>query len=276
MKRDLHSHTFYSDGSLSPQELVMRAHMQQLDELAITDHDSVMGLAEAFVQQRGETRALSIIPGIELSTAWHGFDIHIVGLNIRWQDAQLAERLHIQQQARTSRAERIGDKLAKAGMVNAYEDAVKLAGKGQVTRAHFARALVNSSQVASFDTAFRKYLGKGKRAHVTPKWISIAQAVTWINDAGGIAVLAHPGRYDLSAKWLRRLLVEFKQAGGRAMEVIYPGLSPALKQQMVAYATEYELLASTGSDFHSPGRWCELGRHLALPDGVIPVWQVWQ
>ncbi|UAA37345.1 PHP domain-containing protein [Paraneptunicella aestuarii] len=275
MKIDLHAHTCYSDGALTPEELVMRAHNQQVDVLALTDHDTVDAIAEAQQYQAQQKRAMTIVPGVELSTSWHGFDIHIVGLNIDWQDPLFTERLQQQQNAREERARLIGDKLEKAGLGNVYDVAARLAGKGQITRAHFARALLESNQVSSLETAFRKYLGKGKRAHVSPRWISVAEAVQWINDAGGSAVLAHPGRYDMTAKWLRRLIVEFKQAGGHALEVIYPGMSPALKKQMANYAIEYELLASTGSDFHAPGRWSELGRHLALPETVKPVWSDW-
>ena len=276
MKRDLHSHTHHSDGSLSPRELVIRAHNQQLDQLAITDHDTVAGLGEAYAQQELQPRPLTIIPGIELSVGWRGFDIHIVGLNIRWRDPQLAERIHLQQQARLQRAQQIAEKLTLLGLPNSYDHARKLAGKGQITRAHFARALVANGHVASFEMAFRRYLGKGKRAHVVPQWITLEQAVTWITAANGVAVLAHPSRYGLTGKWLRRLLVQFKAAGGQAMEVVYPNLSPSWRQQLLSYASEYDLLASAGSDFHRPNRWSELGRHLSLPLDLIPVWRAWE
>lgn len=275
MKIDLHAHTYYSDGALSPVELVMRAHNQQVDVMAITDHDTVDALIEAQEFQAEQNRKLTIIPGIELSTAWHGFDIHVVGLNIDWQDEHFQTRLKQQQESRDVRAKLIGEKLTKAGLGDVYSIAEKMAGKGQITRAHFARALVEESKVSSMQIAFRKYLGKGKRAHVSPKWISIQEAVQWINEAGGAAVLAHPGRYKMTAKWLRRLINEFKEAGGSAIEVVYPGMSPILKNQMATYANEYDLLASTGSDFHAPGRWSEIGRNLALPNNVNPVWANW-
>lgn len=277
MKIDLHCHTHYSDGALSPSELLMRAHNQQVDVLAITDHDTVDAIDSIIALQQKEKRALKIVPGVEISTAWHGFDIHILGLNIHWQDEIFAERLKQQQANRLQRAQKIADKLTAAGLGDAiYDDAKALAGEGQLTRAHFARALIASGKVDNFDQAFKKYLGKGKRAFVKPNWISVSEATQWINEAGGVAVLAHPSRYDLSAKWLRRLMLEFKAAGGKGIEVIYPGLSPSLKNQLSLYAKEYAFYGSAGSDFHAPGRWSELGRHLALPDSVTPVWQLWE
>lgn len=275
MKIDLHSHTYYSDGQLSPEELVMRAHNMQLDALAITDHDTVSAIDEAEAFQAQQSRDLKIIPGIELSTSWHGFDIHILGLNINREDPQFQQRLTEQTQERNRRAQSIADKLAKCGLEDVFERTVQFAGKGQITRAHFARAMVDKGYVSDFDAAFKKYLGKGKRAHVAPKWISIEEAVTWIHDAGGKAVLAHPGHYDLTAKWLRRLLVYFKGVGGDGMEVCHPHLAPDRQKQMALYAEEYQLVASAGSDFHAPGRWTELGRHLRIPEHLTPVWQDW-
>lgn len=275
MKIDLHSHTWYSDGQLSPQELIMRAHNMQLDALAITDHDTVAAIDEAEAYQQTQSRPLNIIPGIELSTGWHGFDIHILGLNIDRTDPVFQTRLAQQAAARQERAQCIADKLAKCGLDDVYETALRYAGKGQITRAHFARVMVEKGHVHNFDAAFKKYLGKGKRAHVAPKWISIEQAIEWIHDAGGTAVLAHPGHYDLSGKWLRRLIVFFKQSGGDGMEVCHPHLPPDRQRQMATYAQGYDLLASAGSDFHAPGRWTELGRHLRIPEHLTPVWQHW-
>ena len=225
--------------------------------------------------QEKQKRPMQIIPGVELSTAWHGFDIHIIGLNVAWKDAEFSTRLSQQQDTRSHRANLIADKLKAAGVEDVFPVAKRLAGVGQITRAHYARALIETGTGDSFDQAFKKYLAKGKRAFVKPQWIEIAEAVQWITDAGGVAVLAHPSRYDLSAKWLRRLIIEFKNAGGQGMEVVYPGISVVIKNQLVKYAQEYGLCGSAGSDFHSPGRWCELGRSLTLPDSITPVWQLW-
>lgn len=276
MKIDLHCHTHFSDGALSPAELLMRAHNQQVDVLAITDHDTVDAVSPIIELQKSEKRPMQIIPGVEISTAWHGFDIHVLGLNVQWQDPLFEKRLKQQQETRAIRAQKIAEKLTAAGLGDVYDAAKNLAGEGQITRAHFARVLIAAGKVDNFDQAFKKYLGKGKRAFVKPSWISVSEAAQWINDAGGVAVLAHPSRYDLSAKWLRRLMLEFKEAGGRGIEVVYPGLSPSLKNQLALYAKEYALHGSMGSDFHAPGRWSELGRHLSMPDTVNPVWQLWE
>lgn len=275
MKIDLHSHTHYSDGQLSPKELIDRAHNMQVDVLAITDHDTVEAIQEALDYQALQKRPLQIVAGVELSTSWHGFDIHILGLKVDHLCQAFLENLDTQAQERDSRAHRIAEKLAKAGVADIYPEAKRLAGKGQMSRAHFARAMVNRGEVRDAESAFQKYLGKGKRAHVKPTWISISEAVKWIHQAGGKAVLAHPGHYDMSTKWLRRLLSEFTLAGGNGMEVNHSHLSPQKRELLKQLALEHRLEASAGSDFHFPGRWTELGRHLTLPDELTPVWHNW-
>jgi len=276
MKIDLHSHTCFSDGALTPEELLYRAHNLQVDMLAVTDHDTVAAIDPIIALQKTQKRSLHVIPGIELSTTWHGFDIHIVGLQIDWRDPLLASRLEQQQKNRMARAEKIAQKLQASDCEDLLPIVKSMAGKGQITRAHYAKALIEKGYVSNFEQAFRKYLAKGKRAYVKSSWISIAEATQWITQAGGVPVLAHPSRYELSAKWLRRLIIEFKNSGGKAIEVVYPGLSSVIKQQMVKYALEYDLHASTGSDFHAPGRWRELGRNLELPELTLPVWSLWQ
>lgn len=275
MKIDLHSHTYFSDGHLSPKELIDRAHNMQVDVLSITDHDTVAGLEEAQTYQATQKRPLTLISGIELSTGWHGFDIHILGLNVDEEDETFLSRLQQQAESRDERAREMGAKLEKAGIEGVYQDASTMAGVGQITRAHFARVLVRRQVVRDMEQAFKKYLGKGKRAHVKPKWITIQQAIEWIQDAKGRAVLAHPGHYDLSAKWLRRLISEFSESGGDGMEVIHSHLSPDRKRQLATYAQEYNLLASAGSDFHFPNRWTELGRNLSFSPDLVPVWHDW-
>lgn len=275
MKIDLHSHTHYSDGHLSPKELVDRAHNMQVDVLAITDHDTIDGVQTAMDYQLQQKRAMQILSGVEISTSWHNFDIHILGLNVDHTNPQFLARLDEQSQERDRRAQQMSDKLAKVGILNVFEDAKELAGVGQITRAHFARVLVQRQVVRDFDSVFKKYLGKGKKAHVKPKWISIEQAVTWIHDAGGKAVLAHPGHYDMTTKWLRRLVTEFANAGGDGMEVIHSHLSPERKKMLADLATEHNLQASSGSDFHYPNRWTELGKNLTLPEQLVPIWHDW-
>ncbi|MCV2883863.1 PHP domain-containing protein [Aestuariibacter sp. AA17] len=280
MKIDLHSHTYYSDGLLSPKELIQRALNMQVDVLAITDHDTISGIAEARDAVKESTKPgkpprLEIIAGVEISTSWHNFDIHILGLNVDINDQTFLSRLAEQSQRRDERALQINEKLEKAGVHGVLDKAQKLAGKGQITRAHFARAMVELQAVKDADSAFKKYLGKGKRAHVKPKWISIEEAISWIHDAGGQAVLAHPGHYDMTTKWLRRLVAQFAEAKGDGMEVIHSHLSPVKRQLLIDLTKEHSLLASSGSDFHFPNRWTELGKNLSLPKNVTPVWSDW-
>ena len=276
MKIDLHSHTYYSDGQLSPKELIDRAHNMQVDVLAITDHDTVAGIPEALDYQAKQKRQMQILPGVEISTSWHNFDIHILGLHVDHTNSEFLQRLERQAQERDERAQRMSDKLAKIGIENVLADAKVLAGVGQLTRAHFARVLVSRGEAKDFDGVFKKYLGKGKKAHVKPQWISMADAVQWIQDAGGLAVLAHPGHYDMSTKWLRRLVADFALGGGDGMEVTHSHLSQEKKTLLAELAQEHTLRASAGSDFHYPNRWTELGKNLSLPPQLVPIWQDWQ
>ncbi|MEW9798344.1 PHP domain-containing protein [Alteromonas sp. CYL-A6] len=275
MKIDLHSHTRYSDGHLSPRELVLRAHSMQVDVLAITDHDTVAGLDEAHTTQAEQSRPMTLIDGVELSTRWHAFDIHIVGLNVNRQCPGFNEVLRKQAETRHERAVKIGEKLAKCGFEGVEKYAFGYAAGGQVTRAHYARALVDHYGVGSMANAFGQYLGKGKRAEVKAKWISIAEAVEAIHAAGGQAVLAHPAHYDMTTKWLRRLVAEFAAVGGDAMEAACPGMNPEKQKLVNALVIEHDLLASAGSDFHFPSRWTELGRRLTLDSALTPVWHDW-
>ncbi|AMJ97979.1 S-adenosylmethionine tRNA ribosyltransferase [Alteromonas macleodii] len=276
MKIDLHSHTKFSDGHLTPEELILRAHTMQVDALAVTDHDTVAGLEEAHATQSKQKRALTIIDGVEISTTWHSFDIHVVGLNVDRHCPTFLERLQGQSQTREARAEKIADKLEKCGFEGVLTRAKALAGVGQVTRAHFARVLVNNYGVPSMDAAFKKYLGKGKRAAVKAEWPSIETAIEWIHDAGGQAVLAHPAHYDMTAKWLRRLVALFEQAGGDAIETAFPGINKTKQELINELAQTHHLLASAGSDFHFPSRWTELGKNLGISSKLTPVWHNWK
>ncbi|WDE07508.1 PHP domain-containing protein [Thalassomonas viridans] len=276
LRVDLHSHTHCSDGALSPQTLVDRAVNCQLDVLAITDHDTTSGLAIAREYINAKQMPLTLINGIEISTAWHGFEIHIVGLNIDTESPALQALITQQQEARELRAATIGAKLEKCGFSGVYDAAKTLAGEGSITRAHFAKVLHQQGHVSTMQAAFDKYIGKGKRAFVKPNWCEIKEAVAVIHSAGGTAVMAHPVRYDLSAKWLRKLIVHFKEAGGDALEIVLPQMSPDQRRQMLTYCLEYDLYASLGSDFHYPTKWSDLGRNLSLPENCNPVWQLWQ
>ncbi len=273
---DLHSHTQCSDGALTPQALIDRACNYQIAALAITDHDTIAALdiADSYINEK--KLSLKLIHGIEISTAWRGFEIHIVGLNIDKSSEVLKQLIVNQQQLREQRAVSIGEKLAKCGFADIYNRAKSLAGEGTITRAHFAKVLYQQGHVASMQKAFDKYIGKGQRAFVKPNWCSIEQAIAVIHDASGSAVLAHPIRYDLSSKWLRRLIVHFKEVKGDGLEIVLPQMNAQQRQTMLNFSLEYDLHASTGSDFHQPSRWSDLGRNLLLPEGAKPIWALWQ
>ena len=276
LRIDLHSHTTCSDGHLSPQELVSRAENYQIEQFAITDHDTIDGFSIAQQHIDEQNFKLRLISGIEISTMWENFEIHIVGLNIDTEHPALTTLIEQQQNAREQRAQLMAEKLAKAGFENCYEDAKLLADQGTITRAHFARVLHNRGMVSTMQKAFDKYIGKGKRAYVKPQWCSIEQAVSVIHQAGGKSVIAHPMKYDLSNKWLRRLIVDFSDAGGDAMEVASPQMNEQQRLFLRQLLVEYQLQGSVGSDFHFPSRWSDLGKNLTLPDDVDVVWQHWQ
>ncbi|MBU9819504.1 PHP domain-containing protein [Rahnella sp. BCC 1045] len=272
---DLHSHTTASDGYLTPEALVARAVEMRVGVLAITDHDSTEGLARAAQAIASQQLPLQLVNGVEISTLWENHEIHIVGLGIDPEHPAMVSLLKSQAELRQQRAQEMGRRLAKARIEGAWEGALRLAQGGAVTRAHFARYLVEFGAADNIAQVFKKYLAKGKTGYVPPQWCTIEQSIEAIHQSGGQAVVAHPGRYDLSAKWLKRLLAYFSEHGGDAMEVAQCQQAPNERAQLAAFARDYQLLASQGSDFHQPCSWIELGRKLWLPAGVEPVWKNW-
>lgn len=273
---DLHSHTQASDGLLSPEELVHRAVEMRVGTLAITDHDSTAAIPAAQAEILRAGLDLTLINGVEISTLWENHEIHIVGLNIDIEHPAMVTLLEEQKARRQARAMQIGERLEKAHVPGAWEGALRLANGGAVTRGHFARFLVESGKASDVAGVFKKYLARGKTGYVPPQWCTIKQAIDVIHHSGGKAVVAHPGRYDLSAKWLKRLLAHFAEQGGDAMEVAQCQQAPNERTQLAAYAQQFGLMASQGSDFHQPCPWIELGRKLWLPAGVEGVWQLWE
>lgn len=273
---DLHSHTTASDGLLSPEELVHRAHEMRVGTLAITDHDTTEAIPAARAEIARTGLPLELITGVEISTLWENHEIHIVGLNVDIEHPALCQFLDAQKQRRQLRAQMIAERLDKAQIPGAWEGALALAEGGAVTRAHFARFLIAQGKAYTIGGVFKKYLARGKTGYVPPQWCTIDQAIDVIQHSGGKAVVAHPGRYNLSAKWLKRLLAHFAQCGGDAMEVAQCQQAPDERTQLAAYAQQYGLLASQGSDFHGPCPWIELGRKLWLPAGVEGVWKAWE
>lgn len=266
---DLHSHSTASDGTLTPTELVARAVEQGVDVLALTDHDTVAGVAEA--KKVAETQPLRLISGVEISILWQEKSIHLAALNVDETSPALLALLAKQAEMRQARAEKIGEKLAKAGIPNAYEGAKALAS-GEVTRAHYARFLTAEGYVRDAEQAFRRYLSQGKPAYVKPIWCSLEEAIDVTHQAGGLICVAHPLRYKMTATWIRRLIAAFKQAGGDGLEVAGCAQTPDQRQLLTRWANEFDLYASAGSDFHYPAGWIELGRGLSLPSECKPIW----
>lgn len=273
---DLHSHTTASDGCLTPEALVHRAVEMRVGTLAITDHDTTAAIAPAREEISRSGLALNLIPGVEISTVWENHEIHIVGLNIDITHPLMCEFLAQQTERRNQRAQHIAERLEKAQIPGALEGAQRLAQGGAVTRGHFARFLVECGKASSMADVFKKYLARGKTGYVPPQWCTIEQAIDVIHHSGGKAVLAHPGRYNLSAKWLKRLVAHFAEHHGDAMEVAQCQQSPNERTQLATLARQHHLWASQGSDFHQPCPWIELGRKLWLPAGVEGVWQLWE
>ena len=272
---DLHSHTTASDGILTPSELVKRAVDNQINMLAITDHDTIKGLLEAKATIERNNLPVKLIYGVEVSTMWKNNEIHIVGLNIDIENSHLLELLTAQEQSRIDRAINISEKLAKVSIDNAYEQAQQFSKGDIVSRAHFARFLVANNYVKDIKRAFKKYLGKSGYAYVPAKWCSIADAVNAIHAAGGQAVLAHPTRYDLTLTKLKLLISEFKSYGGDGIEVSQSRQTQDDLQRLAKLANEFELLASQGSDFHDLLNYLDLGKTTPLPGSVTPVWHNW-
>ena len=262
-KYDLHCHSTASDGILTPSEVVLRAHEKGVNVLALTDHDTVAGVAEA--RQQAEALGMRLINGVEISTLWENHSIHIVGLGFDISHEKMTALLAEQAKLREIRAQEIGAKLEKIGVEHAYSEAKKLAGDGEVTRAHYARHLVQIGKVSNDGQAFKRYLGQGKSAYVKPQWVDIPSAIEIIHAAGGVAVLAHPLRYTMTTKWVRKLAENFKAWGGDAMEISGCGQSRDQYQLLVKLAEEHQLAGSMGSDFHFPCAWVELGKLAPLP-----------
>jgi len=270
MKFDLHTHTTLSDGALTPTELIQRAVDQQVDALAITDHDTV----DAYRDLDVATSNIRLVSGVEFSTQWERRGIHVLGLNVDLGSEAINTGTQFQTGARLDRAGRIAANLDQMGIPDALSGARSFSAGSYIGRPHFARYLVDSGKVKDIESAFKKYLGDGKAGDVKQHWADLSQIIQWIRDANGVAVLAHPLKYKLTRTKLKRLLDDFLMAGGQGMEVISGQQSPQQTADMAHLCEFKNLLASCGSDFHAPGyRWGELGVFSALPDYLTPVWE---
>jgi predicted metal-dependent phosphoesterase TrpH len=272
---DLHNHSTASDGLLSPTQLIELAARTGVDAIALTDHDTTDGLEEA--NAAAKRLGISFIPGVEISVSWGDTTLHVVGLAINAASPGLVAGLRSIRMGRHRRGERIAEALAGLGMENTFEGAYALAeNKDMLGRTHFARHLVVTGRVKDLQAAFDKYLGKGKPAYVPHRWADLGDAVQWIRGAGGIAVLAHPGRYDLKPMFRDEMLKDFRAAGGEAIEVVTGSHRPEQYAHWQRLALEHGFLASRGADYHGPGESpVEPGRLPPLDASLEPVWSRW-
>lgn len=270
---DLHCHSTVSDGRLTPAEVARLAHSNGCTMLALTDHDHTGGLAEA--RAESEKLGMRFISGTEVSVTWRGRTIHIVGLDFNEHDENLQSLLAEVRKGRLKRLEAIAEKLAKKGISGAYEGSLALAANPEmVSRTHIAEFLINAGHVRNKQQAFTKYLGDGKSCAVRHQWAELADCVAAITGAGGIAVIAHPMRYGLSATAKRNLFEEFKALGGAAIEVHSGNCDKNDRLNYALLAERYGFLASTGSDFHRLNDFSGgiLGACPELPENCSPVW----
>jgi predicted metal-dependent phosphoesterase TrpH len=272
---DLHNHSTFSDGMLTPTQLLELGAQAGVTAMALTDHDTVDGLEEAAVAAR--QLGIRLIEGVEISVSWGETTVHVLGLNLDSGSAGLREGLQSVRAGRLGRAKRMASALESLGMPGALDGALALAGsEAQVSRTHFARYLSERGMVKNTQAAFDKYLGKGKPAFVPHRWASLADAVGWILGAGGTAAIAHPGRYSLKPMFRAELLEEFRRLGGEAIEVVTGSHRPEEFATWRRVAEEYGFLASRGADYHGPGESpYEPGRLPQLPASLTPVWARW-
>lgn len=272
---DLHAHSDRSDGALAPQDLVARGAVRGLSVLALTDHDTVAGISDARAAARDH--GIALIAGVEMSVSWGAVTVHVLGLRIDPSAAALLDGLAGIRARRRERAKEIARRLERDGIPDALDGALaRAADEESVGRVHFARHLVAAGAAKDVRSAFRRYLGTGGSAYVRTRWAALEDAIGWIKEAGGIAVLAHPGRLGLRPARLHALCAQFKALGGEALEVISASHTAADIARMAWLARELDLSASAGSDFHAAGEsWLDLGALDPLPRASVPVWRDW-
>lgn len=273
LNADLHSHSDVSDGTLPPEALAARAAANGVQLWSLTDHDEVAGQPRAAAAAR--ELGMAYVTGAEISVTFAGETVHVVGLGFDAEDASLAEGLATTRKGREQRARDMAEGLAEAGIAGAYEGALRYVGNPDlISRTHFARFLVESGVCQDTHEVFRRYLTSGKPGYVPHCWARLGDAVRWITEAGGLAVIAHPARYRFTANEEHALFSEFKAHGGQGVEVVTGSHHPSDYERYAGMAREFGLFASRGSDFHSPDEsHTDLGRLPPLPSGLTPVWQ---
>lgn len=261
LRFDLHMHSNMSDGALAPAELMQRAADAGVELLALTDHDTIAGLAEA--RAAAETFGMLFVNGVELTAEWRGRVVHLVGLNFDASAPGFDKYMRSLMQLRDQRAHEIARKLYKRGLPeNLYELARAHAGDSQIGRPHFAKALIELGKVSSMQEAFDRYLGQGTPGDVKATWPSYSEAIELISGAGGIVVLAHPTKYNFTFTKIRELMTDLLAAGAVGLEVSFPGVTPGHQHELIKFAQQRQCYVSAGSDFHSPDqRWTSLGRY---------------
>ena len=275
LNADLHCHSVISDGTLEVAALAKKAHAGGVELWALTDHDEVSGQKEAVAA--AAALGMRYVAGVEISVSWVEDTIHIVGLNIDPSHPPLVDGLARTRAGRVERAREMGDQLSRAGIDGAFEGAKYYAGNPElISRTHFARYLIERGHCDSVHEVFKKYLVSGKPGYVPTQWAGLSEAIDWITESGGTAVVAHPGRYRLNDAELRALLSEFKKLGGAAIEVVTGSHTPDQYRKFATIAREYNFMGSRGADYHGPDESrVELGSLPPLPDSVIPVWHKW-
>ncbi|MDH4189669.1 MAG: PHP domain-containing protein [Betaproteobacteria bacterium] len=271
---DLHCHSTASDGALAPAEVVRRAALHGVEVLALTDHDDLSGLAAARVA--AEAANIAFIDGVEISVTWRGATVHVLGLRIDPANAGLVAGLESVRSGRVQRARAMSQELAAAGIEDVFEGAIRHAGNpAMIGRTHFARYLAQIGVVSEPREAFKRYLVPGKPGYVPHRWAGLEDVVNWIVSAGGTAVIAHPGRYALSAEAMKELVGEFREAGGEAIESVSSSHSRGQYREFGELAAHFGIGVSAGSDFHGPGEGAELGSLPAPEAGARVVWADW-
>jgi len=274
LNADLHCHSTISDGTLTPETLAARAKANGVELWSLTDHDEVAGQHRAMAAARD--LGMPYLTGTEISVTFANVTVHIVGLGFDPDHPAMVQGLAATRGGRGERAREMSDQLAKAGIPGAYEGALKYVGNPElISRTHFARYLVEAGACKDTNEVFRKYLTEGKPGFVPHRWASLGNAVGWIREAGGVAVIAHPARYDHSPTQEYALFSEFKAHGGQAVEVVTGSHSPSEYVKYADMAIEFGLAASRGSDFHSPEEsHCDLGSLPFLEGRLTPVWEL--
>lgn len=272
IKADLHFHSLYSDGELSLPELIQMAIQNQVQLLALTDHDVLDAYPE--FSDRAKEQGISVLAGIECSTAWFSQGIHVVGLGVDITDARLSDYLNVQKEKRLHRAQQIAHRLEKIGFKDCFEKVCVLSGHQNISRTHFAKLLVQEYRVRDTKSAFKDYLGQRGAAYVASQWMNLSETIDCIRAAGGVAVLAHPLHYALTTAQLKGLIQAFKEAGGEGIEVVSGFQTPKDTKRLAQFCLQFHLWASTGSDFHriAPFR-ASLGQQNDIPETLRPIWQ---